>query len=678
MPEMISTDRLAREKISPQEYKEIQALLERDPNDLELALFGVMWSEHCSYKNSKLLLGKLPKTGSRTKVLAGPGENAGVVELRCGAKIAFKIESHNRPTAIEPFQGATTGVGGIIRDILALGARPIALFNSLHFGPDSDEKSNYLLREAVRGIAHYGNCAGVPTLGGQIIRHERYKKMPLMNAMCVGLLETENVLPSATSVIGAPIVYLGSATGRDGLGGASFASAGLSGSSEQDRPAVQIGDPFAGKLLIEATLEILKSGFVLASQDMGAAGLICASSEMSAKGNVGVEIDLDLVPQRGKLTPREILLSESQERMLFILEPGSEPSILELASKWGLEARVIGVTAAHGKLKISAGSDLLSDLPPKALTEQCPLYTRSGKAPLPLISAASNPESSPSAWIYEQFDQSVQLASVFLPGQADAAVIRLKGSKNGSAIAVTVDALPELVNENPYWGMQRTLAESLRNLACVGASPVALTNNLNFGNPEKPQAFYYLEQSILGLADACKLLDLPVVSGNVSLYNEYQGQEQVLPTPVLGLLGEILDVSKARGQHFQAAGDKIWLFSAKAKAQDPALPDFAVDWDFERALTDCLLMLFDRELVSSAHDIGPEGFLAALEECLAPESSLGATLNIKSSELGAIILSARPDHDLSSFAGDLLQISEIGRVKLEIKGNDKVELLSAF
>lgn len=642
---------LSKHKISESEYELIINLIGHKPNEIELAMFGVMWSEHCAYKNSKPLLKQFPAKSSRTKILAGQGENAGIIDCGDGLKVAFKIESHNRPTAIEPFQGATTGVGGILRDILTLGARPIAFLNSLHFGLPSDEHSYYLLTNAINGIAHYGNCTGIPTVGGQLICDESYAFNPLVNAMCIGILETENPIPSSAAGIGNPILYIGSETGRDGLGGAAFASSGLNNKSSQNRPAVQVGDPFIGKLLIEACLEAFKTGFVVASQDMGAAGLTCACCEMSAKGEVGINLDLSRVPTRGKLEPFEYLLSESQERMLMIAEKGREQALIEIFEKWNLPAVVVGEVTSNGFVQIFYEGQQIVKLPPKALTDQAPIYKRQSVKPKKQINILSEPDlachkneierklldklSSPNGcsrnWIYKQFDQQVQLNTLFRPGSADAALLKL--SKNSlKGLAITLDCNPFYVKVNPYLGAQIAVAEAARNIASVGAQALAITDNLNFGNPEDPEAFYYLEESVKGIIEACNQLDLPVVSGNVSLYNQFlkpdgSSKGEILPTPVIGMIGLIENYHNALQIAFKEEKDSIWLIGDTFNENDcPKL-----DWNKEKALHEFLQENAQSGLLRSCHDLSEGGLLVALAECILA-SDLGAQIELEKPE----------------------------------------------
>ncbi|MDX1921049.1 MAG: phosphoribosylformylglycinamidine synthase subunit PurL [Candidatus Caenarcaniphilales bacterium] len=654
--ELLLEEKLKQLKITAEEYELIKKLIGKEPNEIELAMFSAMWSEHCAYKNSKPLLRLFPTTSQRVKVLAGPGENAGIIDVGEGIRIAFKIESHNRPTAIEPFQGATTGVGGILRDILTLGARPLAFFNSLHFGSPEHEHSNYLISRAVEGIAHYGNCTGIPTLGGQVVYDESYQENPLVNAMCVGVLEVDRPITSAARGIGNPIIYVGSETGRDGLGGAAFASSGLSAQSNKDRPAVQVGDPFMGKLLIESCLEAFKSGLVLASQDMGAAGLTCACCEMSAKGEVGIDLDLDLVPTRGELKPHEYLLSESQERMVFVAEAGKENELIKIFEKWNLKACVVGQVTDSKRVRIFHKGEIVADLPPEALTDNAPVYERKavqpkssinilGKADLPLDQAAierdlvfklSSPTFRSREWVYRQFDQQVGLNTLFKPAQADAALIRLRkpnGKISQKGLAVTLDCNPRYVKADPNLGSQIAMAEAARNIASIGATPLAITDNLNFGNPEKPESYWFLEESVKGIVEGCNQLDVPVVGGNVSLYNEFSDGRQILPTPVIGMVGLIEDYKNATEIPFAFEGDSIWLLGETFNESDcPSL-----DWQKEKALHKFLIENINNGVINSCHDLSEGGLLMALVESVIAGKSTTSSGKASNSSLGATI-----------------------------------------
>ncbi|MFN5540398.1 MAG: phosphoribosylformylglycinamidine synthase subunit PurL [Candidatus Melainabacteria bacterium] len=692
---------LVKYKISDSEYELIKKLIEKEPNEIELGMFGAMWSEHCAYKNSKPLLRLFPTTSSKVKILAGPGENAGIIDLGDGIRVAFKIESHNRPTAIEPFQGATTGVGGILRDILTLGARPIAFLNSLHFGPHTDEHSYHLLTHAISGIAHYGNCTGIPTVGGQLIFDESYKANPLVNAMCVGLLETENPIPSAATGVGNSIIYVGSETGRDGLGGAALASSGLTSKSNKDRPAVQVGDPFLGKLLIEACLEAFKSGLVVASQDMGAAGLTCACCEMSAKSDVGVDLDLDLVPTRGELQAHEYLLSESQERMLFIAEKENEDALIKIFEKWNLKASVVGKVTDSGLVRIFHKGQQVVELPPKALTDYAPEYVRNAAPPkmsvnitvkqdVPLnkeaiekelLALLASPNLCSRAWIYEQFDQQVGLNTLIKPGQGDAAVVRLRYPNqelSDKGLAMVLDCNPFYIKVNPKLGAEIAVAEAARNIACVGAKPLAITDNLNFGNPEYPESFWYLEESVKGIIEGCNQLEIPVVSGNVSLYNQFAEGEGILPTPVIGMIGVLDSYYKASSIAFSSVGDNIWLIGeTKDEKECPVL-----DWEKEKALHQFLQDKISDGSINSSHDLSEGGLLIALAESVMA-GNLGAAVELTKADylrLNSLLFGESQSRAIVTTSPNIqlthskLKIEKIGQVisdkklKVDLKG----------
>ena len=606
-----SAEDIAAEGIKPEEYEEIVRRLGRHPNKAELGMFGVMWSEHCCYKNSRPLLKQFPTEGDR--ILMGPGENAGVVDLGDGLHLAFKIESHNHPSAVEPFQGAATGVGGILRDIFTMGARPIALLNSLRFGSLDDARTRRLFNGVVSGIAHYGNCVGVPTVGGEIYFDRAYADNPLVNVMALGLMETPEIVVSGARGIGNPVLYVGSTTGRDGMGGASFASAELSDASMDDRPAVQVGDPFLEKSLIEACLEAFKTGAVVAAQDMGAAGLTCSTSEMAAKGGVGIELDLDLIPSRETgMVPYEYLLSESQERMLFVAHKGREQELIDIFERWGLHAVVAGTVIAEPIVRIFFQGDIAAEVPATALSDNTPIYHRELLAEPPdyarqawawsvnslppctpegieiqgtpqtwndiLLQLLASPTIASKRWVYRQYDHQVQNNTVMLPGGADAAIVRIRPHSPLSTppslpgVAATVDCNPRYVYLHPYEGAKAAVAEAARNLSCVGAEPIAVTDNLNFGSPEKPIGYWQLAEACRGLAEACKEFSTPVTGGNVSLYNETldaEGKPQpIYPTPVVGMVGLIPDLTKIAGQGWQADGDIIYLLGAPVEPSE--------------------------------------------------------------------------------------------------------------
>ncbi|QLL29813.1 phosphoribosylformylglycinamidine synthase subunit PurL [Thermosynechococcus sichuanensis E542] len=668
---LVTEAEIAAEGLKPQEYAEIVRRLGRHPNRAELGMFGVMWSEHCCYKNSRPLLKQFPTQGPR--VLVGPGENAGVVDLGDGLRLAFKIESHNHPSAIEPFQGAATGVGGILRDIFTMGARPIALLNALRFGDLKEAKTQQLVKGVVAGIAHYGNCVGVPTVGGEVYFDPCYGGNPLVNAMALGLMETPEIVKSAASGIGNPVLYVGSTTGRDGMGGASFASAELTDESMSDRPAVQVGDPFMEKCLIEACLEAFQTGAVVAAQDMGAAGLTCSTSEMAAKGGVGIELDLDKVPVREQgMVPYEFLLSESQERMLFVAAQGREAELIEIFHRWSLQAVVVGRVIAEPVVRVLYRGEVAAEVPARALAEDTPLYERHCPSEPPayvqqarqwsverlalpsqspseiLLTLLATPSIASKAWVYRQYDHEVQNNTLVFPGDADAAVIRLRGTSKG--IAATVDCPSRYVYLDPYEGGKAAVAEAARNLSCVGAEPLAVTDNLNFGSPETPVGYWQLANACRGLAEACRALQTPVTGGNVSLYNETidsNGQPQpIYPTPVVGMVGLIPDVQRVVGQGWRSPGDAIYLLGLPLTTplSDPRLSlggseylaqihglvagrPPQIDLDLEQRVQAVCRYGIQQGWVASAHDLSEGGLAVALaESCLSGQR--GATIQL--------------------------------------------------
>ncbi|MEH1939138.1 MAG: phosphoribosylformylglycinamidine synthase subunit PurL [Nostoc sp.] len=689
-PAFFSPQEIAAEGLKPEEYAEIVRRLGRHPNKAELGMFGVMWSEHCCYKNSRPLLKQFPTEGPR--ILVGPGENAGVVDLGDGLQLAFKIESHNHPSAVEPFQGAATGVGGILRDIFTMGARPIALLNSLRFGSLEDAKTQRLFQGVVAGIAHYGNCVGVPTVGGEVYFDSAYSGNPLVNVMALGLMETPEIVKSGASGLGNPVLYVGSTTGRDGMGGASFASAELSDRSIDDRPAVQVGDPFLEKSLIEACLEAFKTGAVVAAQDMGAAGITCSTSEMAAKGGVGIELDLDKIPARERgMVPYEYLLSESQERMLFVAHKGREQELIDIFHRWGLQAVVAGTVIAEPIVRILFQGEVAAEIPAEALAENTPLYERELLTEPPeyarqawewtpdslpacttagielaggvqswndiLLTLLDTPTIASKNWVYRQYDHQVQNNTVLLPGGADAAVVRLRPLEEipnlkskipnlKLGVAATVDCNPRYVYLDPYEGAKAVVAEAARNLSCVGAEPLAVTDNLNFGSPEKPIGYWQLAEACRGLAEACRELATPVTGGNVSLYNETLDTEgipqPIYPTPVVGMVGLIPDITKICGQGWQASGDVIYLLGLPLASQislgaseylatihgTVAGKPPRVDFDLERRVQKVCREGIRNGWVRSAHDSAEGGVAIAIAECCIA-GNLGAEINLE-------------------------------------------------
>ncbi|CAN5902889.1 phosphoribosylformylglycinamidine synthase subunit PurL [soil metagenome] len=661
----MTTDLSLREQattfgLSPDEFDLIVAALGREPNALEAGVFGALWSEHCGYKNSRPLLKRLPTQGPQ--VLQGPGENAGVVDIGEGYAVAFKMESHNHPSAVEPVQGAATGVGGILRDIFAMGARPVAVLDSLRFGPLNNDRTRYLLGGVVHGISLYGNAIGVPTVGGDIFFHECYQENPLVNVMALGILRHEDLQSGTVGATGNKLIYLGSKTGRDGLGGAVFASADLSSSSSADRPAVQVGDPFMEKLLLEACMEAIAQGLVVGVQDMGAAGLSSSVGEMAYRAGKGVDVFIDRVPRReAGMTPLEVLLSESQERMVLTAKPGREDELLALLEHWELDAVVIGEVAEHGFFRVLEHGRTVGDMPVAALNE-APTYTRQGResnevrekrekpfeVPVPqdlgaaLLKLLASPTIASKRPVFVQYDQQVMTNTVVLPGAGDAAVLRVKGTSKG--IAASTDCNPRYCYLDPKQGAMLAVAEAARNVSCVGATPLAITNNLNFGNPTRADVYYHLEQAVEGLKEACLALNTPVTGGNVSLYNQYSaGRETVAiyPTPTVGMVGVLEDVTRRATLAFKRAGDIVLLLGdctdelgaseylfvehGLELGQPPRL-----DLTREKAVQTAVVALIRSGLCDTAHDLSEGGLAVALAE-MAMGNGLGADLSLSSS-----------------------------------------------
>jgi phosphoribosylformylglycinamidine synthase len=639
--------------LKPDEYQLILRRLEREPNLVELGVFSVMWSEHCSYKSSKKQLAKFPTTGPR--VICGPGENAGVVDIGDGQACIFKMESHNHPSFIEPYQGAATGVGGIMRDVFTMGARPVALLNALRFGDPAHPKTKRLVAGVVAGIGGYGSCVGVPTVAGETNFHRGYDGNILVNAMCVGLADAERIFYSAAPAPGLPVVYFGSKTGRDGIHGATMASAEFDEASEEKRPTVQVGDPFAEKLLIEATLELMASGAVAAIQDMGAAGLTSSSVEMAGKGGVGIELDLDRVPQREEsMTAYEMMLSESQERMLAILKPGREDDGRRIFEKWGLDAAVIGRTTDTGRLVLRHGGEVVADIPLAPLFDDAPLYDRPWTAPQPkprltaadapapadyaqaVLTLMGCPDMASKRWLWEQYDRHVMADTLEDSATgADAGIVRVHGT--GKALAVTSDVTPRYVQADPYEGGKQAVAEAWRNLTAVGAEPIAITDNLNFGNPERPEIMGQIVRATDGMAEACAALGFPVVSGNVSLYNETNGAA-IPPTPAVGGVGLIADYARRAdfsglkegmslvlvGETPGELGASMYLREVLGR-EDGAPPP--VDLAVERRNGELVRSLIRDGVVQVVHDLSDGGLAAAAAE-MALASGVGVTLKL--------------------------------------------------
>lgn len=659
MPD-ITPELIAKHGITPEEFERIREILGRDPNFTELGVFSVMWSEHCSYKNSKLELKKFPTTGDRVLVKAGE-ENAGVIDIGDGWAIAFKMESHNHPSAVEPFQGAATGVGGIIRDIFTMGARPVFSMNSLRFGDirgDSPEArtNRRLFAGVVAGISHYGNCIGIPTIGGEVYFDNSYAGNPLVNVFCLGVLRHEQIARGAAKGVGNPVFYVGAETGRDGLAGAAFASRELTEESKEDRPAVQVGDPFREKLLLEACLELLASGCVAGIQDMGAAGLTCSTCETASRGGTGVEIDVNLVPKRETgMTPYEILLSESQERMLVIVKKGEEDHVRAIFEKWDLPYAEVGVVNDDGMMRVREGNAVAVEIPARQLADEAPLYQREAapkKAPVALDLAAV-PESDPylalptllahpsiasKRWVWRQYDHMVRLGATVLPG-SDAAVFVVREANK--ILAASTDCNAIYCRQDAREGARIAVAEAARNIACTGAIPLAVTDNLNFGNPHKPENFLQLREAVEGMAEACRAFDTPVTGGNVSLYNESPAGA-IDPTPTVGMVGLVESEKHVTTQFFKQAGDVILLVGepgdelgashyllALHDRKEGAPP--RLDYDRELAVQNAVRSLIRMGLVQSAHDCAEGGLAVALaESAMTGPTAYGATVVVTS------------------------------------------------
>ena len=646
----ITPELVAEHGLKPDEYQRILDLIGRTPTLTELGIFSAMWNEHCSYKSSKVHLRTLPTKAPW--VIQGPGENAGVIDIGDGLAVVFKMESHNHPSYIEPYQGAATGVGGILRDVFTMGARPIACLNALSFGDPKHPKTRHLVSGVVAGVGGYGNSFGVPTVGGQVRFHTRYDGNNLVNAMAVGLAETGKIFYAAASGVGMPIVYLGSKTGRDGIHGASMASAEFGEGAEEKRPTVQVGDPFSEKLLLEACLEIMAKDCVIAIQDMGAAGLTCSAVEMGAKGDLGVTLDLDKVPTRETgMTAYEMMLSESQERMLMVLKPEKEKEAEAIFRKWGLDFAIVGHTTPSKRFIVKHRGDVMADLPIKELGDQAPEYNRpfagpakppiirasDVKPPIPLVDALekliATPDLCSKRWVWEQYDHIIGGNTVQRPG-GDAAVVRVLEGPKG--LALTADVTPRYCEADPFEGGKQAVAEAWRNLTAVGARPLALTDNLNFGNPERPEIMGQFVGCVRGIAEACKALDFPVVSGNVSLYNETQGRA-ILPTPTIGGVGLLDDFQKSATLAFKAQGEAILLVGGAPGwlGQSLYLRDICgreegapppVDLAAERRHGNLVRDLIGRGVATAAHDVSDGGLLIALAE-MAMASGIGAQLD---------------------------------------------------
>jgi phosphoribosylformylglycinamidine synthase II len=683
----VTAEIAAEHGLTSEEYARVKKILGRDPNITELGIFSVMWSEHCSYKSSKVHLKRLPTRGKL--VVQGPGENAGVVDIGDGLVAAFKIESHNHPSYVEPFQGATTGVGGILRDIFTMGARPIAVLDSLRFGEivasatTSEEeaaKNRRILDGVIRGVANYGNCFGVPTVGGEVCFEPCYSQNPLVNALALGIARKEEIFLAKAKGIGNPAIYVGAKTGRDGIHGASLlASAEFTEESQQKRPNVQVGDPFMEKLLLEACIEAMHTGAVVAIQDMGAAGLTCSTMEMASRGGTGIEIDLAKVPQRESgMTPYEIMLSESQERMLLVAEKGREREVLDVFKKWGLDAVVVGTVTEGGIAKVLNHGEVAAEIPAHPLAEEGPIYQRPiAQPPLRRETASdwfvfkagttnftenfkkllASPAIASKRWITEQYDTMVRTNTLAGPGASDAAVIRIKDPQTGEvkrALALSTDGNGRWCHLNPRLGAMHAVAEAARNVACSGARPIGATNCLNFGSPEKPEVMWQFSEAIDGLTVACDELETPITGGNVSFYNETLGKS-IYPTPVIGILGIIDDASHALKLGFREKGDLIVLLDGAASAATTASPanlaqEFSsseysktiaqivageppqIDLAAEKRLQQMLVALASQSLVQSAHDISDGGIAVTLAECCFAANGLSTSVMLEGSE----------------------------------------------
>jgi phosphoribosylformylglycinamidine synthase len=713
---MITPEVIVAHNLTPEEFTRVKELLGREPNLVELGVFSVMWSEHCSYKSSRVHLKRLPTTGER--VIVPPGENAGVIDVGDGWCAAFKIESHNHPSFIEPFQGAATGVGGILRDIFTMGARPIAAMNSLRFGtlddPKNGRRNRSLLAGVVAGIAHYGNAFGVPTIGGEVSFNDAYALNPLINAFALGLVRKDQIFFGKATGVGNPVLYVGAKTGRDGIHGATMASAEFDQEALEKRPTVQVGDPFLEKLLLEACLEAMRSGAVAGIQDMGAAGLTCSTCEMAARADTGIEIDLSLVPQRETgMTAYEMLLSESQERMLIVAHAGREREVADIFRKWDLDAVVIGRVRDDGRMRVSHDGEVVCDVPVKGLTDEAPVYQRPMKAAVssqsPVVSSnpvseanngqdynaallklLSSPNLASKEWVYRQYDHMVRTNTVVLPG-ADAAVVRIKETRR--ALAIALDGNGRYCAANPRAGAKLMVAEAARNVVCVGAQPIAITNCLNFASPERPEVMWSFSEVIDGIAEACNAFKTPVVSGNVSFYNETEGRG-ILPTPVIGMVGLVDDVKRLVQPGFKNPGDFIALLGMTR--EDLSISEYAavieeksfdelisngrvptLDLETEVSVQTACLRAAENGLLRSAHDCSDGGLAVALAECCFSSLNrrgVGAEIDLTGEyDLATRLFSETPSRIVVSFdqsaLGDIEEIVAAASCAMTILGN---------
>ena len=654
---VITKELIAQHNLTDDEFKKIVEILGREPNLTELGMFSVMWSEHCSYKSSRVHLKKLPTTGPR--VIQGPGENAGVVDIGDGLCVVFKMESHNHPSFIEPYQGAATGVGGILRDVFTMGARPIALLDSLRFGGLDTAKNRHIVKGVVAGIAGYGNCMGVPTVGGEVVFNDIYSLNPLVNAFCLGVAQKDKIFLGTAAGVGNPVIYFGSKTGRDGIHGATMASDSFDDQSEKKRPTVQVGDPFQEKLLLEACLELMAGDLLVGIQDMGAAGLTSSSCEMASRAGNGIDLDLTHVPRREPgMTPYELMLSESQERMLMVAKAGKEEECIRICKKWDLDVAVVGKVTGDGILRVFDQGKVVAEIPAKSLADDGPRYERPYSPPgyqdmltnlnydaLPdvkdanaaLLALLESPTIASKRWVYEQYDHMVRTNTMVRPG-SDAAVVRIKGTNK--AVAMTVDCNSRYCLLNPYEGARLAVVEAARNLACSGAEPIGLTDCLNFGNPERPDIMWQFVMAIEGMKDACEHFKIPIVSGNVSFYNETNGLS-IYPTPMLGMVGLIESADKTMTQWFREDGDDIILLGATREdlggseylkvqhSREQGSPPY-LNLETEQAVQSCVLQLIRSGLIQSAHDCSDGGLAVALAECCmsGPDQPRGAVVRL--------------------------------------------------
>lgn len=715
----ITKELIAQHNLSDDEYRKIVEILGREPNLTELGMFSVMWSEHCSYKSSRVHLRKLPTTGPH--VVQGPGENAGAVDIGDGLCAVFKMESHNHPSFIEPYQGAATGVGGILRDIFTMGARPVALLDSLRFGQLDQPLNRHLVKGVVAGISGYGNCMGVPTIGGEVVFNDIYSHNPLVNVFCLGIAKKDRIFKGKAAGIGNPVIYVGSKTGRDGIHGATMASDSFDEASESKRPTVQVGDPFTEKLLLEACLELMSGDLLVGIQDMGAAGLTSSSCEMASRAENGIDLDLTQVPRREPgMTAYDLMLSESQERMLMVANQGKEDEVIRICKKWDLDVAVVGRVTNDGMLRVRDQGKVVAEIPAKALADDGPKYERPNAPPayqeylqalnldvLPdvkdatgvLLSLLESPTIANKRWVYEQYDHMVRTNTVVRPG-SDAAVIRVKGTNK--ALAMTTDGNGRYCVLNPYAGGNIAVAEAARNLACSGAEPIGVTDCLNFGNPERPDVMWQFILSIEGIKDACEAFQIPVVSGNVSFYNETNGLS-IYPTPILGMVGLIEPADRVTTQWFKQAGDAVIVLGTTREDlggteylrvihhREQGSPPY-LDLEVEKALHACVLKLIGEGFVESAHDCSDGGLAVALAECSLshPAKPLGAVLKLAVNHLrrdavlfgesqSRVVLSVRPAHVdrvlqmAETFGVPAMKIGTVGgnRFVLEVEGDGR-------